>query len=60
MKDKHTYGEKMAGNGRKKVIYKGTFVSKQSLELENENRGSQDSTNLVLPGNHTIAKIVLK
>ena len=31
MKDKHTYGKKMARQGRTKVIYKGTFVSKQSL-----------------------------
>ena len=31
MKDKHTYGEKMARQGLKKVIYKGAFVSKQSL-----------------------------
>ena len=31
VKDKHTYGEKMARQGLKKVIYKGAFVSKQSL-----------------------------
>ena len=31
MKDEHTYGEKMARNGRTKVIYKGTFVSIQTL-----------------------------
>ena len=31
MKDEHTYGEKMAKNGRNKVIYKGTFVSIQTL-----------------------------
>ena len=31
MKDEHKYGEKMARNGRTKVIYKGTFVSNQSL-----------------------------
>ena len=31
MKDEHTYGKKMARNGRTKVIYKGTFVSIQSL-----------------------------
>ena len=31
MKDEHTYGEKMARNGRTKVIYKGTFISNQSL-----------------------------
>ena len=31
MKDKHTYGKKMARKGRTKVIYKGTFISKQSL-----------------------------
>ena len=31
MKDEHTYGEKIARYGRTKVIYKGTFISKQSL-----------------------------
>ena len=31
MKDEHTYGKKMARNGRTKVIYKGTFVSIQTL-----------------------------
>ena len=31
MKDEHTYCEKMARNGRNMVIYKGTFVSNQSL-----------------------------
>ena len=31
MKDEHTYCEKMARNGRNTVIYKGTFVSNQSL-----------------------------
>ena len=31
VKDKHTYGKKMARKGRTKVIYKGTFISKQSL-----------------------------
>ena len=31
MKDKYTHGKKMARKGRTKVIYKGTFVSKQSL-----------------------------
>ena len=31
MKDEHTYGKKMARNGLTKVIYKGTFVSIQSL-----------------------------
>ena len=31
MKDKHTYGKKMARKGRKKVIYKGTFISIQTL-----------------------------
>ena len=34
MKDEHTYEEKMARNGPKKVIYKGTFISIQTL-LEN-------------------------
>ena len=34
MKDEHTYGEKMAGNGHTKVIYKGTFVSIQSLCMQ--------------------------
>ena len=34
MKDKHIYGEKMARKGRTKVIYKGTFISKQSLFLD--------------------------
>ena len=33
MKDEHTYGKKMAREGRTKVIYKGTFVSKQSLGM---------------------------
>ena len=36
MKDVHTYGEKKAKKGRTKVnliiIYKGTFVLKQSLD----------------------------
>jgi hypothetical protein len=31
VKDEHTYGKKMARKGRTKVIYKGTFISKQSL-----------------------------
>ena len=31
VKDKHTYGKKMSRKGRTNVIYKGTFVSKQSL-----------------------------
>ena len=31
VKDKHTHGKKMARKGRTKVIYKGTFVSNQSL-----------------------------
>ena len=31
VKDEHTYGEEMARIGRPKVIYKGTFVSNQSL-----------------------------
>ena len=34
MKDEHTYFEKMARIGRNTVIYKGTFVSNQSLEVE--------------------------
>ena len=33
MKDEHTYSEKMARIGRNTVIYKGTFVSNQSLNL---------------------------
>ena len=33
MKDEHNYGKKMARNGRTKVIYKGTFVSIQTLCL---------------------------
>ena len=31
MKDIHTYGEKMARNGRANDIYKGTFVCIQTL-----------------------------
>ena len=31
MKDEHTYVKKMARKGRTKVIYKETFISKQSL-----------------------------
>ena len=31
MKDEHTYGKKIVRKGRTKVIYKGTFISKQSL-----------------------------
>ena len=31
VKDEDTYGKKMARIGRTKVIYKGTFISKQSL-----------------------------
>ena len=34
MKDEHTYGQKMARKGRTKVIYKGTFISIQTLSLE--------------------------
>ena len=34
VKDKHTYGEKMARKGRTKVIYKGTFISKQSIVIK--------------------------
>ena len=33
MKDSHTYGQKMARNGRTKVIYKGTFISIQTLDV---------------------------
>ena len=32
VKDEHTYFEKMAGNGGNMVIYKGTFLSNQSLD----------------------------
>ena len=35
VKDGHTYGEKVARNGRTKVIYKGTFIFNQSLEASN-------------------------
>jgi hypothetical protein len=35
VKDEHTYGKKMARKGHTKVIYKGTFVSKQSLGKNN-------------------------
>ena len=31
VKDEHTYGKKVARKGRTEVIYKGTFISKQSL-----------------------------
>ena len=31
VKDIHTYGEKMARNGRTKDIYKGTFICIQTL-----------------------------
>ena len=31
VKDKHTHGKKMARQGCTKVIYKGTFVSIQTL-----------------------------
>ena len=31
MKDKHKYGKKMVRKGRTNVIYKGTFISKQTL-----------------------------
>ena len=31
VKDEHTYGKQMARKDRTKVIYKGTFISKQSL-----------------------------
>ena len=34
VKDEHTYGKKMARKGRTKVIYKGTFASKQSLNIQ--------------------------
>ena len=33
MKDEHTYCKKMARQGRKKVICKGTFISIQTLRL---------------------------
>ena len=33
MKDEHTYAKKVARKGRTEVIYKGTFISKQSLEF---------------------------
>ena len=33
MKDSHTYGQKMARNGRTKGFYKGTFISIQTLSL---------------------------
>ena len=31
VKDEHTYGKRVARKGRTEVIYKGTFISKQSL-----------------------------
>ena len=31
MEDEHTNGKKLARNGHNTVIYKGTFVSNQSL-----------------------------
>ena len=34
VKYEHTYGKKMARNGYTKVIYKGTFVSIQTLHLD--------------------------
>ena len=34
VKDKHTYGKKVARKGRTEVIYKGTFISKQSLCID--------------------------
>ena len=33
MKDEHTYGKKMTRKRRKKVIYKGTFISIQTLVI---------------------------
>jgi hypothetical protein len=33
VKDEHTYCKKMARNGHNIVIYKGTFISNQSLNL---------------------------
>ena len=36
MKDDHTYGEKIARKGRTKIIYKGTFISKQSLGISSD------------------------
>jgi hypothetical protein len=38
VKDEHTYGQKMARKGRTKVIYNGTFISKQSLCSENHQK----------------------
>ena len=35
MKVGHTYGKKMVRKVHTKVIYKGTFVSKQSLQIQN-------------------------
>ena len=37
MKDEHIYCEKMARIGDNTVIYKGTFISNQSLEVGLEN-----------------------
>ena len=67
MKDKHTYGEKMARQGRTKVFYKGTFISKQSLPRQPHKKLREfcDSRNLLtekansckIPMNITYAQI---
>jgi hypothetical protein len=45
VEDKHTYGKKMARKGRTKVIYKGTFVSIQTLLSKIEGIDTFKATN---------------
>ena len=33
VKEEHTYGKKVARKGRTKINYKGTFISKHSLQM---------------------------
>ena len=45
MRDEHTYGQKRSEKvrkGRTKVIYKGTFISKQSLYLKLKGKHMSD------------------
>ena len=35
VEDKHIYGKKIARKGRIKVVYKGTFISIQTLSVPN-------------------------
>ena len=61
MKDEHTYGKKMARKGRTKVIYKGTFISKQSLERGTYHlqKGNISDDKFSLPQSLPIRRLVI-